>query len=160
MGMELVTVSTQQFSLLLFLSYTFALLQSGLSTGHFFFFFLNIHLFQHGVFHRLHQIICCVMEHLLLLLLSPWYYLWCLSPFSECASTGDTGLAAGLSCVLQWVHLEAKWIWCGAHLGLSPQKPPCSFHLAHIYTQYMVLHMWRNNSDGCLTPSLVPPSSI
>lgn len=39
MGMGLVTVSTQQFSLLLFLSYTFSLLQSGLSTSHFFFFF-------------------------------------------------------------------------------------------------------------------------
>lgn len=57
-----VPVSTQQFSLLLLLPYTFALLQSGLSTGHLFLW--NIYLLQHGVFHRLKQLICCVMEHL------------------------------------------------------------------------------------------------
>lgn len=130
-----------------------------------FFFFWNIHLFQQRVFHRLQWIICSAMEYLLLLLLSPWCYLWCLSPlpeipphswlflpFPECASTGDTGLADRLSHVLHWVHSEARWLWHGAHLGLVPQKSPRSFHLAHIYTQYTVLRMWCNNSHGCITP--------
>lgn len=157
-----VPVSTQQFSLLLLLPYTFALLQSGLSTGHLFLW--NIYLLQHGVFHRLKQLICCVMEHLPppLTLVWPLMFItlssnptpsWLFLPFPECACTGDTGLADGPSCVLQWVHSEDKWIWHGAYLGLNPQKPPCRFHPAHIYTKYMVLHMWCNNSGGCKTPS-------
>lgn len=108
--------------------------------------FWNIHLFQQRVFHRLQWIFYSAMEQPLLLLLSPWCYLWCLSPFPqtpphswlflpfpECASTGDTGLVDRLSCVLQWVHFEARWLWHEAYLGLVPEKSPHSFHLAHIH---------------------------
>lgn len=130
-----VPVSTQQLSLLLLLPYTFALFQSGLFKGHLFFW--NIYLLQHRVFHRIKQIICSVMEHLPppLTLVLPLMFI------SLCWMCFHRWHLLGWWDQLQWVHSEAKWIWHGAYLGLNPQKPPCSFHLAHIYTQYMVLHV-------------------
>lgn len=55
-----------------------------------------------------------------------------------------------------WSQMNLAWGIPGScPTEATLQLPPC-----RTYTQYMVLYMWCNNSDRCITPSLVPPSSI